>query len=102
MRLIVKSPVWDDLREIGLWIAKENPDAAERFLSAAEQTFQQLKLHPGLGRLRSFTVPGVRSWPIPGFKRYLVFYLPTPKELQILAVIHGARDLATALAGRME
>jgi hypothetical protein len=36
MNLIVKSPVWDDLRTIGLRIAKDNPDAAERFLTEAE------------------------------------------------------------------
>jgi hypothetical protein len=31
MNLVVKSPVWDDLREIGLRIAEGNPDAAEHF-----------------------------------------------------------------------
>jgi hypothetical protein len=31
MRLVVKSPVWDDLRKIGGRIGQDNPDAAERF-----------------------------------------------------------------------
>ena len=35
MKLLVKSPVWDDLREIGLRIAEQNPDAADHFLTAA-------------------------------------------------------------------
>ena len=34
MKLLVKSPVWDDLREIGLRIAEQNPDAADQFLTA--------------------------------------------------------------------
>jgi hypothetical protein len=46
MKLIVKSPVWVDLREIGLWIAEENPEAAERFFKAAEKAFELLRLHP--------------------------------------------------------
>ena len=102
MDLLVKSPVWDDLREIGLRIAAENPDAADRFLTAAEQSFDLLSRHPRIGRLRSFSIPGVRSWVIPDFQNYLIFYLPTETEGQILAVLHGARDLASALAQRLE
>jgi hypothetical protein len=43
MKLLVKSPVWDDLREIGLLIAKENPDAADRFLTVAKWSQSQIR-----------------------------------------------------------
>jgi hypothetical protein len=43
MNLLVKSPVWDDLREIGLRIAAENPGAADRFLTAARESFELLR-----------------------------------------------------------
>jgi toxin ParE1/3/4 len=102
MNLLVKSPAWDDLRDIGLLIGAENPDAADRFLTAAKESFDLLRRHPRIGRLRSFSVPGVRSWLIPDFQNYLIFYLPTGTEVQILAVLHGARDLASALAQRLE
>jgi toxin ParE1/3/4 len=102
MILLVKSPVWDDLREIGLRIGEDNPDAADRFLTAARESFELLRRHPRVGRLRSFSVPGVRSWVIPHFQNYLIFYLPTGTEVQILAVLHGARDLPSALAPRLE
>jgi toxin ParE1/3/4 len=102
MKLLVKSPVWDDLREIGLRIAEENPDAADRFLTSAKESFDLLTRHPRIGRLRSFSAAGVRSWVIPDFQNYLIFYLPTGAEVQILAVLHGARDLASALAARLE
>lgn len=45
---------------------------------------------------------GVRSWPIRDFPKYIVFYLPTAVEVQILAVIHGARDIAYAIEPRLE
>jgi toxin ParE1/3/4 len=102
MNLLVKSPAWDDLRDIGLLIGAENADAADRFLTAAKESFDLLRRHPRIGRLRSFSVPGVRSWLIPDFQNYLIFYLPTGTEVQILAVLHGARDLASALAQRLE
>jgi toxin ParE1/3/4 len=101
MKLIVKSPVWDDLRKIGLRISKDNPEAADRFFSAAKAAFELLQSHPNLGRLRSFSLAGVRSWVIPDFNNYIVFYLPTQTELQILAVVHGARDLPAAIAPRL-
>jgi toxin ParE1/3/4 len=102
MNLVVKSPVWDDLREIGLRVAEDNPDAAERFLVAAQESFELIRCHPRIGRLRSFSITGVRSWVIPDFQNYLVFYLPTGTEVRILAVLHGARDLASVLPKRSE
>jgi toxin ParE1/3/4 len=102
MNLAVKSPVWDDLREIGSRIAEDNPDAALRFFTAAKEAFELIKLHPRIGRLRSFSLPGVRSWVMPDFQNYIVFYLPTETDVQILAVLHGARDLSSALAKRLE
>jgi len=102
MNLVVKSPVWDDLREIGSGIAAENPDAADRFLAATERAFALLRRHPQIGRLRSFSLPGIRSLLIPGFQNYIIFYLPMDSEVQVLAVLHGARDLSSALEGRLE
>ena len=57
MNLLVKSPVWDYLRETGLRIAAENPGAADRFLTVARESFEFLRRHPRIGRLRSFSVP---------------------------------------------
>ena len=102
MKLVVKSAVWDDLSEIGLRIAEENPEAADRFFSAAKKAFELLRRHPRIGRVRSFSVPGIRSWIIPRFRKYIIFYLPTATEVQILAVIHGARDLSGSLSERLE
>jgi len=44
----------------------------------------------------------VRSWLIPEFQNHIVFYLVTGTEVQILAVLHGARDLSSAMAQRLE
>ncbi len=103
MIVVVKSPMpWDDLREIGLRIAQDNPEAASRFLNAAKEAFDLIKSHPHIGRVRSFSLPGVRSWQIPEFQNYIVFYLITGKEAQILAVLHGARDFSREMAKRAE
>jgi toxin ParE1/3/4 len=102
VKLVIKSPFWDDLRKIGLRIAEDDPGAADRFFVDAEKSFALLGSHPRLGRLRSFSSPGVRSWVMRGFPNYIVFYLPTAAELHILAVIHGAQDISTVLADRLK
>ena len=38
----------------------------------------------------------------PSFRNYMFFYLPGSIEVEILAVLHGARDLSAILAERLE
>ena len=72
-------------------------DASDRFLRAAEETFKQLAQMPGIGKKCQFTNPQLekmRQQAIKGFRKYLVFYRPTTSGIEIVRVIHGARDLA--------
>jgi plasmid stabilization system protein ParE len=94
MNYIVKARVRLDLKRHWRYIARDNVDAADRLLSAAEQTFDFIAAHPGLGSQRSFRkVSGVRSRAIEGFGSYLVFYQPRGEQVVILRVLHGMRDL---------
>ena len=57
---------------------------------------QKLAKMPELGAQRSFRNPrwsAVRAWPVNGFERYLIFYRPFTDGVEILRVIHGARDI---------
>ena len=82
------------------YIAEDNLDAAERFLVAAEETFQLLGRMPGIGKLCRFSNPqlsAIRQYPVKGFKNYLIFYRATDSEVEVLRVLHGARDLEAIL-----
>jgi len=57
-----------------------------------------LRRHPRIGRLRSFSVPGVRSWVMPDFQNYLIFYLPRRNGIDVIRVLHGARNLDNLIA----
>jgi toxin ParE1/3/4 len=37
----------------------------------------------------------VRSWPVKGFGNYPIFYHPTRYGIEIIRIIHGARDIET-------
>jgi toxin ParE1/3/4 len=71
-------------------------DVARRFLHACNVTFQTLSQMPELSVQRSFRNPrfsSVRVWPVKGFERYITFYRPLTTGVEILRVIHGARDI---------
>jgi toxin ParE1/3/4 len=79
-----------------VYIGERNLDAAKRFLTAAQDACRMLARMPGMGALREFKNPamtGLRSWPIKGFENFLILYLPTPSGIDVVRVIHGARDL---------
>lgn len=101
MKVVVASPVWSDVAEIARRIAEDNPEAALRIIEAAQKNFELIGVHPGIGRLRTFSQPGVRSWPITDFPNYLIFYLPRQHEITIIAVIHGARNLRAIVESRL-
>ena len=85
-----------DLIDIASYIAEDNPDAAERFLDAAEAAFDLLASMPSMGRAVTFQSPatqGIRVWRIQGFERYLIFYRAVEGGIEIVRVLHGARDI---------
>jgi toxin ParE1/3/4 len=89
-----------DLVEIADYLAQGSLAAAERFLQAAEQAFAGLAAMPGLGSPWESSNPRlqeVRTWSVPGFRKYLVFYRPTADGIDVLRVLHGARDLDAVL-----
>jgi toxin ParE1/3/4 len=97
-RAIVRvSPAADaDINECFDYIAVDKLDPAERFLKAAQEAMNKLAGMPGMGRLREFPNPrleGLRSWPIRGFENYLVFYRPITDAIEVLRILHGARDI---------
>ena len=100
-----RSQVIRDLIELATYIAVDNLNASDRFLAAAEETFNQLAKMPGMGKLIQFSNPnlaGIRQQAINGFKNYLVFYRLTNSGVEILRVIHGARDILEILDEDME
>lgn len=102
-RRIERSPhVWRDLEEIADHIAQDSLDSALRFYDAAEAAFNKLAEMPGMGATRTFRnsrLGGVRMWPIPHFENWLIFYRPIDQGIEVLRVVHAARDIQALLAG---
>jgi toxin ParE1/3/4 len=100
VRVNKRPVVIQDLIEQATYIAENNLEAAERFLTAAETTFQLLGNKPAIGKLSQLSNPllvGIRQYPVKRFKNHLVFYRILNGEVEVLRVLHGARDLAAIL-----
>ena len=85
-----------ELWAIWEYIARHNPEAADRVVEAAFETFAALADTPAMGRDRRFRNPklrGIRSWPVSRFNNYLIFYRITSHGIEVLHVYHGARNL---------
>jgi toxin ParE1/3/4 len=92
--------VIQDLIEISTYISSDNLDAGDRFIYAAEATFQLIATTPGIGKFSGFTNPEVaqvRQYPIKGFPNYLILYQLTEDTIEIVRVLHGARNLENTL-----
>jgi toxin ParE1/3/4 len=93
---ITKSPrAYNDLIEIACYIAQDNIEAADRFLIAVEETFDRLAKASEIGSLCPFKNPlakEIRVWPVKGFKRYLIFYRSESNGINVVRILHGARD----------
>jgi toxin ParE1/3/4 len=93
--------VIQDLIGISTYISYDNLDAGDRFIYAAEATFQLIATTPSIGRFSGFTNPKVaqvRQYPVKGFPNYLILYQLTEDSIDIIRVLHGARNLEITLS----
>jgi toxin ParE1/3/4 len=77
------------------------PGLARRFLDQARDTFGRLAEFPRMGRryeAESAVLPGLRFFPISGFDAYLVFYRESTTGIEVVRVLHSARDIPSILA----
>ncbi|HEY3660383.1 MAG TPA: type II toxin-antitoxin system RelE/ParE family toxin [Candidatus Udaeobacter sp.] len=94
-RLLVREKALADIEELGAFIARDNPAAATEVVRAIRLSFEQLAHMPRLGRIvRKVKTSGqIRMWLSPAFPNYLIFYRELPDGVDIVRVLHGARDV---------
>lgn len=96
-RLILKRPKAErDIEECFVYIGSENLDAALRFLLSVEESLELLAANPEIGVVREFVsskYSGLRMWPVSGFDKYEIFYLQNETSIDVICVLHSARDI---------
>jgi len=103
-RVVLRPEVPDDMQAIVTWLEQSSIQVADRFVASTFAAFDDLAGMPGKGSPKHFRrsgLTGIRSWAVPGFPKYLIYYQTHPDAIVILAVLHGARDVRRILKGRL-
>jgi plasmid stabilization system protein ParE len=91
----------EDLDAIWWFIAKDNLDAANRVETEIVSSCRRLARYPLMGSRRQDVTPvPVRFWTVARFPNYVIVYRPETVPLQVVAVLHGKRDLKEAMKRR--
>jgi plasmid stabilization system protein ParE len=91
----------EDLDAIWWFIAEGNQDAAERVETEILATCRRLAKHPRMGTKRQdITTLPVRFWTITKFPNYVIVYRPETVPLQVVAILHGKRDMKEVMGRR--
>lgn len=90
-RYVLSDLANEELREIVSHIGRRSPQAARRVREELKAAMRKLAEFPGIGHLReAVTDEPIRFWSV---YQYLIAYRPHTKPLEILRIVHGARDL---------
>ena len=91
----------EDIDSIWWFIAEDNRDSADRVETEILATCRRLAKHPLMGTKRQDITPlPVRFWTVTRFPNYVIVYRPETVPLQVIAILHGKRDLEEVLEGR--
>jgi toxin ParE1/3/4 len=83
-----------DLDELWLYIGADNPDAADRMVDAVLEGSRMHVRFPNMGQSRDELRPGLRCFVV---SPYVIFYRPIEDTIEVLRVLHGARDIGNII-----
>lgn len=83
--------------------SRASSEVAERWIGQVRATFRFLARNPAIGAAwpvphRRHRLAGVRTWPVDGFEKFIVFYRPVEAGIEVLHVLRGSRDLGAILS----
>lgn len=94
--LIISPEALQDMADIHRYIAMDDSDAAGRVIDAFEENASLLAVQPEMGLVKP-RLRNLRMWVVTEFPNYLMFYRERDGRVEIVRVLHGARDLPSVL-----
>jgi plasmid stabilization system protein ParE len=79
-------------------IEAQNPDAADRVIEEIFEAMHKLAQAPGMGHFRGdLAAEPLRFWRV---RSYLIIYRSEKRPIEIVRILHGARDVGAILGSR--
>jgi toxin ParE1/3/4 len=85
----------EDLDDIHDFIARDDPEQAVRFLLKILELLSLLANNPAMGSSRQDIQKEMRAFP---HDSYVIYYIPDEVGVEIIRVLHSARDTAVIFA----
>ena len=79
-----------DLEDIWVYLAQNDPLAADLLLAKVFDKFPMLAQFPEMGRSRRELSEELRSFPI---KPYIIFYKRIENYIEVVRILHQSRDI---------
>jgi plasmid stabilization system protein ParE len=94
-RFVLTQRAKQDINDIWAYIADDNIEAADRVLDALENAMVKLAKIPGIGHWREELTDRRHRFFL--VYSYLIVYRHETKPLEIIRILHAARDLQSML-----
>lgn len=93
-RIRIRPGARADLLEIWIHIAEDSVAHADAFADRLDEAIGMLGRMPKAGRQRDELAAGMRAFPC---GNYIIFYREERDGVEVVRVLHGARDLRSIL-----
>ena len=90
LTLIKSPPSEEDLIDIWLYVAEDQPVNADRLLDRLSKAMIKLTEMPKMGVDRSKLIEGLRSYPV---GKYILYYRMKGNNLELVRVLSSSRDI---------
>lgn len=91
MKIVFSPEAENDLIEIWLYIAEDNPAKATELIDILKETCIFLSENPKAGTKRDYLKQGLRHFPIKN--RAIYYQTKNSNVLEVVRVLHGSRDI---------
>jgi toxin ParE1/3/4 len=95
MKVVITDRAKEDLRAIARWISRDHPQRAVSFVGELANKARLLGRFPKRYTVRFHRGPVAIRARVHG--DYLIFYHIVPDSVEVLRILHGARDYAAIL-----
>ncbi|MEO6393252.1 MAG: type II toxin-antitoxin system RelE/ParE family toxin [Pyrinomonadaceae bacterium] len=95
-RILKRPQAERDIEECFVYIGDDNVEIALLFILAVEQSLDELSRFPSLGKTCEFQneqLQTMRGWHVKGYEDYLLFYLVNADSIELVRLLHSARDI---------
>ncbi|MCI0682877.1 MAG: type II toxin-antitoxin system RelE/ParE family toxin [Gemmataceae bacterium] len=91
MKLRITPRARTDLDDVWDYVSPAGKTGADRYVTRIRKQCRMLARFPGMGRPRDELAVGLRSFAVSPF---VIFFRIEGKTVEILRILHGARDFA--------